>query len=171
MTRSLVPALVVAMVSPMMAVAPSPEDGHGPKTNATFEKLKGVLGTWEQEVEGKKVVALVSKLTSAGNVIQETMFPGTEHEMTNMYHSDGDAVVVTHYCAIGNQPRMKATKFEGDTITFSFVDGTNMKSLKDAHMGKLVLTMKGTDALVQDWTNYKDGKEAGSVKFEMSRKK
>ena len=31
-------------------------------------------------------------------------------EMITMYHPDGDGLALTHYCMLGNQPRMKASK-------------------------------------------------------------
>ena len=39
------------------------------------------------------------RVTSAGSVVQETMFPGSDHEMVNMYSVDGDKLLMTHYCA------------------------------------------------------------------------
>ncbi len=54
------------------------------------------------------MVTCVFKLLSGGSAVRETMFPGTDHEMTNMYHLDGHDLVLTHYCAEGNQSRMRA---------------------------------------------------------------
>ncbi len=44
------------------------------------------------------------------------MYPGMEHEMTNMYTLDGNTLVMTHYCAGGNQPRMRATGVENGRV-------------------------------------------------------
>src|SRR5687768_12947493 len=80
-------------------------------THAAFEKIKALAGTWvEADKDGKptdKVVSVV-KVTAGGSAVQETIFPGTQMEMVSVYHLDGADLVMTHYCMLGNQPRMKA---------------------------------------------------------------
>src|SRR5438445_5547482 len=80
-------------------------------THAGFERLKKMAGTWvEADKDGKptdKVVSVV-KVTAAGSTVQETLFPGTQMEMMSVYHMDKSDLVMTHYCMLGNQPRMKA---------------------------------------------------------------
>lgn len=145
-----------------------------PKPAPTLlDKLAPLSGTWEMTQEGKQVVALVSRVTSNGSVFAETMFPGEAHEMTNMYHMDGSNLVITHYCAMGNQPRMKCTgeKSPG-VLEFNFESATNMKPT-DKYMGKLVLTITDNDHIRQEWTSFKDGKAITdhSPKFDLVRKK
>ncbi|MEZ6019293.1 MAG: hypothetical protein R3F17_04090 [Planctomycetota bacterium] len=41
--------------------------------------------------------------------MREIMFPGQPFEMTNVYRLDGNDLCVTHFCAVGNQPQMRAT--------------------------------------------------------------
>ncbi len=75
---------------------------------AAFEKLKGLAGSWTGAgPEGEGEAPHEYRLASAGTVVMETMYGGTDHEMINMYHLDGDDLVLTHYCSGGNQPRMK----------------------------------------------------------------
>ena len=55
------------------------------------EELLGVMsdleGRWEgQDPTGQKLVVTFDVI-AAGSAVRETMFPGTEHEMTNMYLS------------------------------------------------------------------------------------
>ena len=48
----------------------------------------GVGQGWKAVLKnGKSVVASEFLVTSAGSVVQETMFPGSDHEMVNMYHA------------------------------------------------------------------------------------
>lgn len=147
--------------------------------SALLDVLKPLEGTWEMTDEnGKTVTGLVTKLTAGGTVVCETMFPGSPHEMTNMYHPDGDDLVMTHYCAIGNQPTMrcKGSSIKADqspkVLTFEFDSGRNMKPA-DMRMGKLVLTIKDADHISQAWTSYKDGKPVTdhAPVFEFTRKK
>lgn len=106
--------------------------------HAGFEKLKKLAGTWvEADKDGKptdKVVSVI-KLTGGGSVVHETLFPGEAMEMVSVYHLDKGELVMTHYCALGNQPKMKADpKSPKDTIKFDFVGGTNLDPAKDMHM-------------------------------------
>ena len=62
--------------------------------------------------------------------------PGTDHEMVSVYHADGKDVVMTHYCAFGNQPKMKLDPASKDNeLKFVFAGGTNLDPAKDTHMG------------------------------------
>lgn len=106
--------------------------------NPQFEQLKKLAGTWvEADKDGKptdKVVSVI-KLTGGGSVVHETLFPGDAMEMVSVYHLDKGELTMTHYCALGNQPKMKADpKSPKDSIKFDFVGGTNLDPAKDMHM-------------------------------------
>jgi hypothetical protein len=112
------------------------------------------------------------KVTSNGSAVVETIAPGTPHEMVSIIHPDGDALVLTHYCALGNQPRMKASAKPGaHDVQFTFVDGTNMKSPKDMHMHDVTFHFVDKDTIKTEWTNYVDGKPNDKAVFEMKRAK
>lgn len=79
--------------------------------HAGLERLKTLAGTWvEADADGKPTDKVVSvfKVTAAGSAVEETIFPGQPQEMVSIYHRDGADLLLTHYCALGNQPRMKA---------------------------------------------------------------
>lgn len=87
-------------------------------------------------------------------------------------HPDGDDLVLTHYCALGNQPQMRApAKETGDTIAFKFVRATNLKSALDAHMHDVAFTFVDKDTYRAEWTYFQGGKPSGTVVFEMKRQK
>ena len=136
-----------------------------------FEALKKLEGSWEgASPEGP--VSVTYKVTAAGSAVAETLFPGTPHEMITMYFLDGDKLRLTHYCAAGNQPRMvlKNAKSPAE-MSFVFDGATNMKSDRDMHMHEAVIRVLGPDHLQTDWTHYKDGVKAGTVTFDVQRKK
>lgn len=83
------------------------------QTNELLGKVKTLEGEWTLTGPDGQPGSIVFKTSSAGSVVRETMFPGQPHEMTNVYHMDGPTCVVTHYCAAGNQPRMRAAKLDG----------------------------------------------------------
>jgi hypothetical protein len=113
-------------------------------THPGLERLKGLAGTWvEADKDGKptdKVVSVV-RVTAGGSAVHETLFPGQPMEMVSVYHVDGPDLVMTHYCVLGNQPRMKADpKSPANQIRWQFAGGTNLDPAKDTHMHAAIVT-------------------------------
>ena len=170
-TMFVVSTLAVAAV----AVANGLADKTKPSSaEACFTKLKTLAGEWmtKDPQSDKEVVGLRYKVTAAGSAVEETIFPGEGHEMVTMYHLDNGSLVLTHYCALGNQPKLKATDASTPAkMEFTCIGGGNMKSENDMHMHHGELTIKDNDHLVSHWSAYKDGKPAGhEVTFELHRK-
>ena len=134
----------------------------------TFDRLKSLDGTWEAKVKNKPAT-IVFRTTSGGSaVLSEIM---GEENMITMFHLDNDRVLATHYCAAGNQPRMQASMSpDGNTISCTFVDGTNIAGPKAGHMTNLVITIPDADHHSEDWTFAQDGKEM-KEHFELTRAK
>jgi hypothetical protein len=144
-----------------------------------FERIKQLAGEWTGKASfdegGTTAVPIdttvVYKVTSGGSAVMETLFPGTDHEMVTMYHRNGDDLILTHYCAAGNQPRMKAQKLDNQNrIIFKFLDGTNLDSAKDMHMHEAVIEFVDAKHVKTEWTSYQDGKPAGTARFDLKRK-
>ena len=173
MARVLVSSLTVAAFVALTGCAttgPHVAGKPSPKTTAAFEQLKSLAGEWESPDEkGVKRVASVISVTSNGSAVREIMFPGTPHEMTNMYHLDGDAIVATHYCAMGNQPRMRATGSDGKVFEFKFEDITNLSSKETDPMASLLLTIHDTNRISESWDTLK-ANGTHSVVFDLTRK-
>lgn len=166
--RSLL-AVVVALGAAGIAYA---EKKTAPKTNPAFETLKSLAGTWTgKAMTGDmkdKTVQTKFRVTSGGSAVEEVLLPGTEHEMVDMYFPDGDGVTMVHYCAMGNQPRLKLNSAKGKKLEFTYVDGTNIPSPDSPHMSDLTLTVKG-DKLTQDWYHSGDPKHADATTFVFTR--
>ncbi|HEX3151547.1 MAG TPA: hypothetical protein VHR66_25955 [Gemmataceae bacterium] len=132
--------------------------------NAGFEKLKALAGTWvEADKDGKPTDKIVSviKVTAAGSAVHETTFPGEPMEMVSVYHLDGPDLIMTHYCALGNQPRMKADpKSSPNTIHWAFAGGTNLDVSKDMHMHEATLKFIDADHIQLDGVAWVGGKPA-----------
>src|SRR5689334_15625073 len=82
-----------------------------PPANAGLERMKRLAGTWVAADEGGRPtdrVVSVIKVTAGGSAVHETLFPGQPQEMVSVYTAEGPDLVMTHYCVLGNQPRMKA---------------------------------------------------------------
>lgn len=122
-----------------------------------FEKLKLLAGTWNAtmlEPDGEKTT-VEYRVTANGTVVMETMFPGTSHEMINMYTVDGDALVATHYCSAGNQPtlRLNAAKSNADELVFDFVKVTG----KDTSYINGVRIRFNGNKVVEEWSSSAGG--------------
>lgn len=167
-SRSALLAGLVSLSLVVAAVAADP-DKHaaGGAKNAGFEKMKSLVGTWVAAGEdGKPTDQVVSviRLTAGGSAIHETLFPDQPHEMISIYTADGDDVVMTHYCMLGNQPRMKAsTKSLKDKLSFEFVGGGNLDPAKDKHMHAAVLTFVDGDHYEIEGIGWEDGKPSAEM--------
>lgn len=140
-----------------------------------FDELKKLAGNWyEAGKDGQPTDKLVSsiRVTSAGSAIEETLFPGGDHEMVTMYNLDGDDLILTHYCALGNQPRMKAEAgADLKKIVFKCVGGTNLKSEDEQHMHQATLTFADDNHFQAEWVSNKEGKQCHLVVLNLVRKK
>jgi hypothetical protein len=135
----------------------------------SFEELKALDGTWEGKSLNGQPLEVAYRVTSNGSAIMSEI-KGKE-DMISMFNLDGDRVLLTHYCAVGNQPRMVASASpDGKTFTFDFVDATNLPTPDAAHMIRLVLAMPEANHHTEEWTFSDHGKEHKEV-FDLRRKK
>jgi hypothetical protein len=153
-------------------VQPAWADMDGPPPDLT--PLSNLMGDWKGTGPDGKSVSVSYKLTSHGSTLVETIQPEAGPVMTTMYHQSGKDFMMTHYCALNNQPRMKTKSYKaGDkTMAFSFVDATNFKDpKKDMHMHQLTLEFPDQDHLTQRWVSMKDGKTMPPHLFTLERVK
>ncbi len=136
--------------------------------NPAFDQMKSLVGNWEGTTPTGKV-NLSFRMISNGTALMENMDMGPENMVTT-YYPDGESVMLTHYCGANNQPRMKAEKWDGNTMTFTFVDATNLSSGDSGHMHKLAMTIKDQDHITETWTWMEKGQEQAHT-FELARAK
>ena len=134
-----------------LGVATRGDDKPGDKAPArqSIERMKQLAGTWVAvDKDGKPTDQVVSviKVTAGGSAVHETLFPGTPQEMVSVYYQDGADLMMTHYCMLGNQPRMKADpNSPPNQICFKFAGGSNLDVAKDKHMHEGTLTFIDED--------------------------
>ena len=140
-----------------------------------LDQLKALAGTWAgptRGADGKPEHTVTYRVSSGGSAVVETLFPGTDHEMVDMYTMEGDDLVMTHYCAMGNQPHLRYKKDSAKgTMEFEFVNGGNMKSRDEAHMDSMVLTLIYTYHIKSKWTALEHGQVTETVEFDLVRQK
>lgn len=158
-----------------LAAAPALAGEEGAKAappNAGFDLMKALAGTWERKHEDGSVTTLSYKVISGGTALMETMdAPGMQEAMVTMYHPDGADLLMTHYCAAGNQPRMRCAKPAKDakSLDFTFVDAANLATPDAGHMHHLLVTFVDANHLTQEWT-WKQGAKEGKEIFTFERK-
>jgi hypothetical protein len=173
-TRRARRALVLGVAALCAVIARPGAAQQAVDSHAAFERLKSLAGTWEGPTGAGKAgppATVVYRVASGGSVVQETLFPGTPHEMISMYHIADGNLVLTHYCALGNQPRMKLdTKASSaERLVFVFDGGTNFDPARDPHIHSGVIEFKG-EALHNEWASWQGGKEGRHESFFLTRK-
>lgn len=162
-----------ALLLGALLAAPPAGAGQAVDGKAAFESLKKLAGDWQGRIttpDGKTTTARY-ELISGGTAVMETVFAGTSHEMRSVYHLDGADLVLTHYCATGNQPRMKLDPAAStpEKLVFQFAGGSNMDPAKDGHIhgGRLVFAADGK--VESEWDFYQEGKQVGTNKLFLTR--
>jgi hypothetical protein len=128
-----------------------------------FQNLKSLAGEWEATTPKGSTLRVSYKLASKGSVLVETWAPGTRGETLTVFHLDGPSLLATHYCAQGNQPRLRLKGVSGNAYDFEFLDATNLGKPSDSHMTRLRLELVDADHLTKTETYVEDGKDDVSV--------
>jgi hypothetical protein len=137
-------------------------------TTKSFTQLKSLSGSWEGKSPDGKALLVSYRETAGGSALMSEI--QGDHGMISMFNLDGpNKLLMTHYCAAGNEPRMEASVSpDGKILTFTFVDGTNIAP-GAGHMEKMVLTMLDENHHTEDWTFVDHGQETKRF-FDLHRK-
>jgi hypothetical protein len=137
---------------------------------AGFEAMKKLEGSWKQTSADGSITYLNLSVVSSGSAIleQRTGKDRSKISAVSVYHLDGDQLVMQHYGAQGNQPRMRAKQLEANRIRFETYEVLNLKTPTASHMSGVTFTFKDSDHLTQEWTQKEGGKESKIV-FELQR--
>jgi hypothetical protein len=161
-TRLLLSLLAAGVMLAAPELAGSSARATSPVAPASigFDHLKALAGNWQFKAPDGKITRASYEVDAAGTAVVEKLQSEGEQSMVTVYYPDGVQVMLTHYCTLGNHPRMRTTGAgSNDSLSFVFVDATNMKNADDAHMHGLKFTVADRDHFSQTWTMKKDGKE------------
>jgi hypothetical protein len=133
-----------------------------------FATIKSLPGTWQGNTS-EGAVEVTYKTVSDGSAVMSEILGHAD--MISMFHLDGpNKLVLTHYCSIGNQPRMQASVSpDGKTITFKFFDATNLAAADAGHMQTMILTIVDDNHHTEEWVFADHGKELRRM-FDLHRK-
>jgi hypothetical protein len=138
--------------------APKPLRTASGTASAALARLRALTGDWHGTFEwtgarqerGEMGASYHS--TGRDSAVVESLTSGGEPVMTSVYHLDGEDLRVTHYCAAGNQPRLKAARIDlasgSGEVDFEIVDATNLRSKDAPHVASIRLRLVDDDNLV-----------------------
>ncbi|MGD1213764.1 MAG: hypothetical protein ABR861_02120 [Terriglobales bacterium] len=155
-------ATLVIVFSASFVVAQS--DAH-----KSFDLLKGLEGNWAGKNQQGQPIQVTFRLTAGGSALMSEILGRGPENMITMFHMDGDRLLMTHYCGAGNQPRMKVISSDAKSVSFEFVDGTNIGP-GDGHMQHVTFTQPDADHHIEEWVFLDHGKEIKEV-FTLARVK
>lgn len=145
--------LIAAAAVLVLSIGASADDA-GPNFGEAFEKLAALEGRWDEAEYGRVVEY---HLTGEGTALIEE-FIG-DPPMTSVYHMDGKDLRMTHYCNAGNQPRMIAAEYAAASLSFDFVDVTNLRAPEAYHTRTLEIDFIDRDHVVLQFTGRKEGRQ------------
>ena len=135
---------------------------------AVFARLRsGLAGSWKLAAPTsprQQAFRISFKEISRGSALVETFGDPAGSVTQTVYHLDGAHLLATHYCAQGNQPRLRFVKDDPKAgVEFVFQDATNLASEKASHLVRLRIRLEG-DRLEMDEIYAEDGKEDATTR-------
>lgn len=164
---------LLAVVSIVLAACVSygqPRDSF--TAQKTFESIQALVGDWEAKLESGKIISANYKMMSNNSAMVETYTTPSGKQTITVYHLDGNHLMLTHYCAQGNQPRLRcvAKKSTKSKFVFEYYDSTNLSSRDAARMVFLEAEILDADHFDQT-TTYRSRKEQETTTLHFERVK
>ena len=151
----------MGMLTLAMALAASQaagaEDAPGAGA-AAFEQLKLLVGEWRGRRPDGREIGVNYRMSAAGTVLVETWHLGPGRESLTVYHLDGNALMATHFCPQGNQPRLRMRRAGGGRFDFAFHDATGLQPGRAVQHDFWIEI--GADATITRSETYVQGEEA-----------
>ena len=143
------------------------------QAQAQFERLKKLEGNWitvSEKAGSAEGIKAHYHTTAGGSAVVETLVPARDEEMVSVYHLDRGALVMTHYCSLGNHPHMRAAAPAADgTITFTCDGSSNVSESAEMHMHSVEFKFTDDSHVRATWTLYDKGHSAEVAPFAFVR--
>ena len=144
-----------------------PSATAGPHGSGPWVRLKSLAGTWRRAdatTPASKAFRIRYRLISADTALVEEFGDPAKQITETVFHLDGERVLATHYCAQGNQPRLRLrAQSSPDVLEFDFLDATNLRSPADSHLVRLTFRWIDDDHLSREEVYAENGKEERST--------
>ncbi|MFT3839756.1 MAG: hypothetical protein QM723_22410 [Myxococcaceae bacterium] len=125
--------------------------------DAPLDRLKPIAGHWKATTASGKTLNIDYRFISADTVLVEAYNAGSPRETMTVFHADKTDLLATHYCAQGNQPRLKLQP--GKDLVFTFLDATNLSDPQASHLIRLELKLEKDGSLTRTETYREQGKD------------
>ena len=164
---------MLALTAMMLGVGTSGSRAYaqpGPlRPDQAFQTLKSFVGDWQGVTESGRQFQVSYRLTANDTVLIETWTMSPTRQSMTVYHMDGEALIATHYCPQGNQPRLQ---YRADTsnerLHFTFRDATNLPDPNVAHQHEFWIRRHADGTFARNETYLENG-EAGSETATLTR--
>ena len=125
---------------------------------AAFTQLQTLAGEREGKTEAGRVLKVSYRLTAAGTVLVETWTLGPQRESLTLYHMDNESLIATHYCPLGNQPRLRFKEGGKPSLfAFEFVSATNLARPEAAHQHRFEVELLDANSFARSETYLENG--------------
>ena len=175
--------LALALVTLVTTAPTSAQMGEPYKGSSEFEQMKSLIGVWEGEMpmkdkgDGKQhegmpemmKMTVEYRLTAGGSAVQETFNAGSPMEMVTMYHDRDGKLSMTHYCMLGNQPRLDLEASAPGKMSFDFSQENELDPATGMHMHSMNLSIEDAGRITQRWTMYQDGVAMPAQDMQLTR--
>ena len=155
-------AVLILMLSTSVLLAES-------DASKSFHQLAGLEGNWSGKGSEGQPINVSFRMTAGGSALMSEIHGQGPENMITMFHMDGDRLLMTHYCGAGNQPRMKVISTNAKSVSFEFIDGTNIKP-GDGHMQRVTFSQPDATHHTEEWVFLDHGTEHKEV-FTLERAK
>lgn len=173
MPKNLRTFLFAALATAVSLLASAMAQAEGPDHMATYEKLKGLAGTWTGRMEDPLAgppVTVRYEVVSNGKAIIEYQNPGQSFEMVTVYYLAKGKLQATHYSAAGNQPAFQlGEKSTPELALLEFAGGTGFDPDKDGHVHNGDIRFVSANRIEHQWFHYVGSREMGSTHWFLER--
>jgi len=138
-------ALILTSACARQATVPAETAAPLDASAAWAELARALPGTWVATGESGRSLEVGYRVASHGSALLETFGADPDAQTLSVYHPDGRALMLTHYCAQGNQVRLRATAGTPGRVRFEYLDATNVDP-EQSVMHELVFVL-GPDTL------------------------
>ena len=146
----LIALLIISQTTSQASARPEEAAGAvSAMSEDAFAQLKQLVGVWRRADGPQSSLRIRFYLTARGTVLVESWEArGQPHSLT-LYHRDGDALLATHYCPQGNQPRLELRGRDGSGLHFTLRDATDLDPSTESHQHDLWFNLTDPDSPVR----------------------
>ena len=150
-------AKLILLASSLALTAVQGADPVNPRE--VFATLQTLSGEWEGKTEAGRALKVSYRLTANNTVLVETWTLGPTRESLTLYHMDNESLIATHYCPVGNQPRLRLKKGGSASLfVFEFVSATNLPKPEAAHQHRFEIELLQPNSFARSETYLENGK-------------